>query len=118
LEEQQESPALNESSTSVDDFLVEAAIRQLESQPDPLEGLSPEMILGAVHRRAVEVEEDKKRLDSAVALARAAGLSWTKIGKAVGISQQAANSRWDPAVKQKRAEYQRRQNRARSKDDS
>lgn len=36
----------------------------------------------------------RETLDSAVATSRATGASWTEIGKAAGITRQAARERW------------------------
>jgi hypothetical protein len=71
----------------------------------PLFDLSPEQLRAAlqeVHRQAVTdvgaaAEAHKSSadaLDRAVNAARAAGASWTEIGRAAGIARQSARERW------------------------
>ncbi len=52
-----------------------------------------EAILG-VEAAAREHRQAGHRLDKTVAAAKAAGASWTDIGRAAGISRQAAHERW------------------------
>lgn len=52
-----------------------------------------EAILG-VYAAARENRQAGHRLDKTVAAAEAAGASWTDIGRAAGISRQAAHERW------------------------
>ncbi|MET3370656.1 UNVERIFIED_CONTAM: hypothetical protein ABIE34_003933 [Jeotgalibacillus campisalis] len=52
-----------------------------------------EAILG-VEAAAKEHRQAGHRLDKTVAAAKAAGASWTDIGRAAGISRQAAHERW------------------------
>jgi hypothetical protein len=72
---------------------------------DPLFNLSPEQLretLEEVRARAVvdvgtaaaEHSASRTALEAAVNAARAAGASWTEIGKAAGMSRQAARERW------------------------
>ncbi|MBT2586464.1 hypothetical protein [Arthrobacter sp. ISL-95] len=51
-----------------------------------------EAILGV--EAAKERRQAGHRLDRTVAAAKAAGASWTDIGRAAGISRQAAHERW------------------------
>jgi hypothetical protein len=48
----------------------------------------------AVSRAAAAVALHQGQLDAAVLDARRGGLSWEKIGRAAGISRQAAHERW------------------------
>lgn len=50
--------------------------------------------LEAVKRTSREAQAAGRRLDEAVAVARACGSSWADIGAAVGISRQSAYTRW------------------------
>ncbi|MFF1254920.1 hypothetical protein ACFVYC_20830 [Pseudarthrobacter sp. NPDC058329] len=52
-----------------------------------------EAILG-VEAAAREYSQAGNRLNKTVAAAKAAGASWTDIGRAVGISRQSAHERW------------------------
>lgn len=48
----------------------------------------------SVQEAAAALNRDAAALDRAVAAARNAGASWADIGRAVGISRQAAQQRW------------------------
>jgi hypothetical protein len=72
---------------------------------DPLFDLSPEQLqatLAEVQRQAVTdvgtaaagIHDARSKLDQAVAAARAAGASWTEIGRAAGMTRQNARQRW------------------------
>jgi hypothetical protein len=72
---------------------------------EPLFGLSPEHLretLAEVQRQAVQdvgtaaaaYKGAGTALDQAVNAARAAGATWTDIGRAVGIARQTARERW------------------------
>lgn len=50
--------------------------------------------LAALERAALQYRQARQRLETAVAMARAAGASWAQIGQAVGISRKAAYKRW------------------------
>lgn len=56
--------------------------------------IAPDLALTDVDSAAADVATATKRLNEAVAAARAAGASWAGIGAAVGISRQAAHERW------------------------
>lgn len=56
--------------------------------------IAPLEVLGGVETAAREYNQAGRRLDKTVASAKAAGASWTDIGRAVGISRQAAHERW------------------------
>jgi hypothetical protein len=71
----------------------------------PLFDLSPEQLqaaLSEVQRQAVtdvgtaaaEHQDARAKLDQAVNAARAAGASWTEIGRAAGMTRQNARQRW------------------------
>jgi len=75
--------------------------------PDPLEGLEPDALeLEAQRRRdvmrevielkitATEIARRLERLEERVVHLRAAGVSWSTIGLAVGTSRQAAQQRY------------------------
>lgn len=47
-----------------------------------------------LRRIALRVRLAERELDHAVTAARAAGVSWQRIGDAVGTSRQAAHQRW------------------------
>jgi hypothetical protein len=46
-------------------------------------------------------------LNHTVQRAHAAGVNWSQIARAVGITPQAARRRWDPNAKEKYNEYRR-----------
>lgn len=52
----------------------------------------------AVHDAAQDLAGAREALDQAVATARAAGASWTVIGKAAGLTRQSAHERWGQAA--------------------
>ena len=56
--------------------------------------LQPHDAAAAVGRAAEAVAEHQRQLEAAVIDARRLGLSWEKIGAAVGITRQAAHERW------------------------
>jgi hypothetical protein len=75
------------------------------TEPAPLFDLTPEQLreaLAELHRQAVldvgtassEHKAAAAALDQAVTKARAAGASWTEVGRAVGITRQSARERW------------------------
>jgi hypothetical protein len=75
------------------------------TSPDPQFDLTPEQLreaLAELHRQAVldvgtasaEHQAARDALDRAVTKARAAGASWTEVGRAVGITRQSARERW------------------------
>jgi hypothetical protein len=53
-----------------------------------------ERYLGDVAQAAQAAGEAGRRLDEAVAAARAAGASWADIGKRAGMARQSAQQRW------------------------
>lgn len=53
-----------------------------------------DLALAGVGNAAGVVARGRDQLETAVAEARAAGASWTQIGKAAGISRQSARERW------------------------
>lgn len=46
-----------------------------------------------------QVRERQRRLDDAVAVARAAGATWGEIGAAAGMTRQSAHERWGHLVR-------------------
>lgn len=56
--------------------------------------LAPLDAVVGVKAAAREYSQAGHRLDKTVAAAKAAGASWTDIGRAVGISRQSAHGRW------------------------
>lgn len=56
--------------------------------------LAPLEAVAGVEAAAREYTQAGHRLDKTVAAAKAAGASWTDIGRAVGISRQSAHERW------------------------
>ena len=61
--------------------------------PDPIasyQGNAVEIITQAVHDR----QQLDKFIDSMVAVAQHQGVSWAKIGRALGVSRQAAHERY------------------------
>ncbi|HEX9086665.1 MAG TPA: hypothetical protein VF867_03970 [Arthrobacter sp.] len=56
--------------------------------------LAPLEAVAGVKSAAREYAQAGHRLDKTVAAAKAAGASWTDIGRAVGISRQSAHERW------------------------
>jgi hypothetical protein len=56
--------------------------------------LAPLEAVAGVEAAAREYNQAGHRLDKTVAAAKAAGASWTDIGRAVGISRQSAHERW------------------------
>ena len=49
---------------------------------------------GAIQTASHELRAAERRLDQAVADARSAGVSWESIGRAAGLTKQAAHGRW------------------------
>lgn len=77
----------------------------MTEHPPPLFDLTPEGLratLAEVHRQAITDVgtaaaahgQARSALDRAVDAARAAGASWTEIGRAAGISRQTAREKW------------------------
>lgn len=89
---------------------IEFEIDRLADFQDSIAGTDTAALLDEIRARASELERAKERLDRAVIAGRAAQITWTAIGRAVGITQQSASARWNPVVKRNRAEYQRRRN--------
>ncbi|MGP4033633.1 hypothetical protein [Pseudarthrobacter sp. 1C304] len=56
--------------------------------------LAPLEAVAGVKAAAREYTQAGQRLDKTVAAAKAAGASWSDIGRAVGISRQSAHERW------------------------
>jgi len=56
--------------------------------------IAPSEAIVGVEAAAREYTQAGHRLDKTVAAAKAAGASWTDIGRAVGISRQSAHERW------------------------
>ncbi|HEY1158382.1 MAG TPA: hypothetical protein VGE95_19125 [Arthrobacter sp.] len=57
--------------------------------------IAPDLSLHRIRTLSGSLKELEAQLDEAVATARAGGLSWEKIGRAVGISRQGAQKRWE-----------------------
>ena len=68
---------------------VEEAVRE-----EWLVHIAPSEAILGVEAAAREHRQAGHRLDKTVAAAKAAGASWTDIGRAAGISRQAAHERW------------------------
>jgi len=58
---------------------------------------APDRFLESIRRLNQDLKDLEAQLDAAVAGARTAGVSWGKIGRAVGISRQGAQKRWESA---------------------
>lgn len=56
--------------------------------------VEPMTRISAVQEAASEAAAARRRLDDAVAVARAGGASWTEIGQATGMTRQSAHERW------------------------
>lgn len=56
--------------------------------------IAPDTTVHAIATLSQELRHVEAKLDDAVAEARNAGVSWDKIGRAVGITRQAAQKRW------------------------
>ncbi|MDR6639599.1 MULTISPECIES: hypothetical protein [Paenarthrobacter] len=69
--------------------LVEDAVHE-----EWLAHIAPSEAILGVEAAAREHRQAGHRLDKTVAAAKAAGASWTDIGRAAGISRQAAHERW------------------------
>lgn len=65
-------------------------VDQLEDALREIRGLA----LAGVGNAAGAVARGREALDQAVAEARAAGASWTEVGKAAGMTRQSAQERW------------------------
>lgn len=129
--------AINESQQSLPDF-IEHLRDGLQADPALLEISSPpsELVdtflqqqtrigrervgaLGMVALRTLQAEALKASLDSLVDEARDLGATWSDIGRAAGITPQAAHRRWDDVARQKHTDYERaRRQPQRSEDDS
>jgi hypothetical protein len=48
----------------------------------------------AIHDLTQQIAQAQDDLDQAVCTAKAAGVSWTEIGKAARLAEQAAHARW------------------------
>lgn len=57
--------------------------------------IAPELSLHTIGALSRSLKDLEAQLDDAVASARAAGVSWDKIGGAFGISRQGAQKRWE-----------------------
>lgn len=73
--------------------------------------------LGYLALDVARTEMLRGNLDMFVLAARESGATWADIGKAAGISPQAAHGRWNPGAKERHRDYQR-QLRQRGKPDS
>ncbi|UKA68966.1 hypothetical protein LFT44_20750 (plasmid) [Arthrobacter sp. FW306-05-C] len=59
--------------------------------------VAPDLSLHAIGTLSRSLKDLEAQLDDAVSAARAAGVSWDKIGRAFGISRQGAQKRWETA---------------------
>ncbi|MDP9888753.1 hypothetical protein [Pseudarthrobacter enclensis] len=66
--------------------------------------VAPEVSLHTIGTLSQTLKDLEAQLDDAVAAARAAGVSWDKIGRAFGISRQGAQKRWEARDGQTAAE--------------
>lgn len=71
-----------------DPAVEEAALPVWESH------VSPQKAIEAITSAQVATGRASRQLDEAVAAGRAGGLSWADIGRAVGVTRQAARERW------------------------
>jgi hypothetical protein len=63
-------------------------------QLDPSSGVDVEVPEYLVRRALIARARSERQVDDAVAAARLAGLSWSRIGKELGVSAQAAQQRY------------------------
>lgn len=63
--------------------------------------------LAQVALKSGEIEFHREELDGIVEEARSTGASWSDIGRATGITPQAAHRRWDAEARRKHSDYQR-----------
>ena len=57
--------------------------------------IAPDLSLHSISTLSQTLKHLEAQLDDAVGTARAAGVSWDKIGRAVGITRQGAQKRWE-----------------------
>ena len=57
--------------------------------------VAPDLSLHAIGTLSRSLKDLEAQLDDAVAAARAAGVSWDRIGRTVGITRQGAQKRWE-----------------------
>ena len=62
-----------------------------------LRHVAPDRSLHMIRTLGEDLKRVEAQLDDAVSTARSEGISWEKIGKAVGITRQGAQKRWDLA---------------------
>lgn len=60
--------------------------------------IAPDQSLHTIRTLGQDLKDLETRLDAAVADARTAGVSWDKIGRAVGITRQGAQKRWESGL--------------------
>lgn len=75
-------------------------------------------VLGEIALRSEQAAKVRQRLIDLVDKARTMEISWSQIGKASGISLQAAHRRWDPEARRKHNVYQQRRKRRDPSEDS
>lgn len=81
-------------------------IEQRRAELSALE--APEALMLSAISTAAEMERHiRNRRQDLATSARAMGLSWVEIGKAAGLTHQAAMRRWDPGARQRAADYGR-----------
>lgn len=85
----------------------EAIIEASEPPADDVRREALSTALAGVAVKYGEIEYHRAALDQLVAEARRTGASWSDIGRAAGITPQAAHRRWDPAARRKHSDYQR-----------
>lgn len=98
-------------------------VGSLDWQPQLVEGRTEVesgrlSVLGEIALRSEQAAKVRQRLIDLVDEARTIGISWSQIGKASGISLQAAHRRWDPEARRKYNVYQQRRKRRDPSDDS
>jgi hypothetical protein len=57
--------------------------------------VAPDLSLHTIGNLSRSLKDLEAQLDDAVAAARAAGVSWDRIGRTVGITRQGAQKRWE-----------------------
>jgi len=83
----------------------------LASRIDKLDKPDTAGLLARLALTSVQIDRLRLDLDETVDQVRAAGATWTDIGAATRISQQAAHRKWDPDARKKHSDYERQRKR-------
>jgi hypothetical protein len=89
------------------DSLIEKTLDSLDSVQLEQQRI---FTLGKIAARSLQAERIKSDLDALTTTARALGITWNQIGRAAGITPQAAHRRWDAEARRKHSEYRRQRN--------